>query len=312
MRGNTAPYQAVSGYPLPLGFNGRLAGLYRWFSGRPLNGHRYTDATGFRYGTMALDVSGHATSYQLLPGALRFLYVRLPAMLAVPFLIMWFIHPGESALMTLGLLTLAGWRADSWRRRRRFRREVIEPVARAVAGVTGTRLAKGQGHGIVDVPADFRDNPEAKIRIMLPVQWTPEDGHRAQLVRAVAAKLAMDELTPAWTLHGSRPCVSMSMPPAPPDMVAWLDAVADAEAMDEGSLMCGYGTRGKIEIFSLLLESPHMLINGGSGAGKSEYLAWLIAQFMRRGYGVIVLDAKFISHMWLPCVPLGRAHVSTP
>ena len=303
MRGNTAPYAAVGGYPLPLGFNGRLAWIYRWFSGRPLNGHRYTDATGFRYGTMALDVSGHATTFQMLPGALRFLYVRLPAMLAIPYVIMCLVHPRESALMTVGLATLAGWRADAWRRRRRFRREVIEPVARAVAAVTNTRLAKGQGHGIVDVPANFRDDPEAKIRIMLPVQWTPEDGHRAQLVRAVASRLAMDELTPAWTLHGSRPCVSLSMPPAPPDMVAWLDAVADADSMDEGALMVGYGARGKIEIFSLLLESPHMLINGGSGAGKSVFLAWMIAQFMRRGYGVLVLDAKFVSHMWLRRVP---------
>lgn len=303
MRGNTAPYQAIGGYPLPLGFNGRLAWIYRWFSGRPLNGHRYTDATGFKYGTMALDVSGHATQYQLLPGALRFLYARLPLMLAGPYALAFWLRPRESALIAAGILALAGWRADSWRRRRRFRRQVIEPVSAGAAAVLRTRRVSGQGHTWVSVPEDFRDNPEAKIQLRLPLDWIGQDGDRAALVKVVAAKLNMDELTPSWSLHGDTPSVSFALAPAPPQLVTFDMAKTMADGVPEDEVALGHGPRGKVETFSLVMESPHAILNGGSGAGKSVLLAYVIGQFMRRGAGVLVLDAKFVSHMWLRRVP---------
>lgn len=303
MRGNTAPYAAVGGYPLPLGFNGRLAWIYRWFSGRPLNGHRYTDATGFKYGTMALDVSGHATPYQLLPGALRFLYVRLPIMLTGPAILAAFIWPMIMYYVALGLVLVATWRIDRWQKRSAFRRDVIEPVSAGASAVLRSRRVVGQGHTWVFVPADFRDNPDAVIKIQLPLDWIGQDGDKSALIKVVASKLAIEELTPAWSLHGAVPMVSLHMPPAPPGAVSWLDAIEEADALVDGSLLVGYGPRHKPEIFSLLMESPHLLINGGSGAGKSVFLAWLVAQFMRKGYGVMVLDAKFVSHLWLNRIP---------
>jgi hypothetical protein len=297
------PYHAIGSYPLPLGFNGRWAPVYRWFSGRPLNGHRYTDATGFRYGTTALDVSGHATTYQFLPGALRFLYVRLPIMAAVPFVLAWLVWPLAMYLVTLGLVLVATWRVQRWRVHRAFRRDVIEPVAAGVSTVLATKRVAGQGHTWVDIPEDFRDDPEAKITVSLPLGWVARDGDRANLVSAVATKINMDELTATWTLSGSTPSVTLAKPAAPPEVATFASALADAEATPDNAPMVGYGARGKIENFSLALESPHLLINGGSGAGKSVFIAWLVAQFMRRGYGVLVLDAKFVSHMWLRRIP---------
>ena len=305
MRGTDSkidPYRAQS-YPLPLGFNGRRAWLYRWLSGRPMNGHRYTDATGFRYGTMSLDVSGHATSYQLLPGALRFLYVRLPMMAAIPALVTAWLWPMAMYYLALALALVATWRVQRWRQRVAFRRDVIEPVSAGVSAVLRAKRVAGQGHTWVSVPAGFRDDPEAKITVQLPGDWIAADGDRAALTKIVASKLALDELTPAWSLSGARPSVTFSLPPKPPDMVSWLEATRDAEAADEGEVVAGYGPRGKVEVFSLLLESPHALINGGTGAGKSVLVAWLVAQFMRRGYGVMVLDAKFMSHLWLNRIP---------
>jgi hypothetical protein len=303
MRGNLAPYSTEGHYPLPLGFNGRWAYLWRWFSGRPMNGHRYTDATGFRYGTMALDVSGHATTFQLLPGYKRFLYARLPVM-ALPWLVLaWLMNPAATYLALGGLATLAAWEVDKWRRVRRFRKDVIEPVSAGAAAVLKTKRAAGQGHTWVTVPPDFRDNPDAKVSVRLPLDFIGYEAERAALVATVSAKLNMDELTPAWSLHGAVPTVTFSVPPAPPKLVTFAEATADAEAMDEGSIMVGYGPRRKVEVFSLLLESPHAILNGGSGAGKSVLLAFMVAQFMRRGSGVLVLDAKFVSHMWLRRVP---------
>lgn len=302
MSRKTQPYHTQA-YPLPLGFNGNLTWLYRWFSGRPLNGHRYTDATGFHYGTMALDVSGRATTYQLLPGYKRFLYGRLPVMVAPAAVTAFVVEPRQASLAALGLATLGAKELDKARRARRFRREVIEPVAMGVASILHTGYAKGQGHQWVHVPQNFRDDDQAKITVHLPPEWIGDLGDKARMVELVATRLNLEELTPAWSWTNGRHSVAFSVPPKPPKLVTFDQGLAALDGLDDGELAMGLGARGKVETFSLLLESPHLLIAGGSGAGKSELLAYLVGQFMRRGYGVAVLDAKFTSHMWLRKVP---------
>ena len=288
-------------YPVPFGF-GHLAGLYRFFSGRPLNGHRYTDATAFRYGTASLDPSGKASAYHLLPGYKRFLYFRLPALLAIPYAVVAMANPRVAILLAIGLATLATWRLDGYRRVRRFRSQVVEPVATGVATVLRTGHVAGKGHEWVAIPPDFRDNPAAKIKVSLPLSWVAEEGDKARLVRLVAARLQLEELHPIWSLHSGRPSVEFSVPPKPPARLLFEDMPGTSGTEDTGEILMGMGAHHP-EVFSLLLESPHMLIAGGTGAGKSELLAFLVGQFMRRGYGVAVLDAKFTSHMWLRQVP---------
>lgn len=303
MRGNTAPYAAVGGYPLPLGFNGRLAWIYRWFSGRPLNGHRYTDATGFKYGTMALDVSGHATPYQLLPGALRFLYFRLPVMLAPVAILATLLWPRIMYYVALVLALVATWLIDRWRKRSAFRRDVIEPLSAGVSAVLRSRRVAGQGHMVVSVPEDFRDNHEAKVTIRLPLDWTGADGDRTALSKIVMAKLSMDELNAVWTLHGARPSVTFVQPVRPPKEVDFAEGVELAKAVDMSALALGVGVANRTEAFDLGLDSPHMIVAGGAGAGKSEFIAYLAGQWLRRSQGLAILDAKFTSHMWARRVP---------
>lgn len=288
---------------MPLGFNGKLGGAYRWFSGRPLNGHRYTDATGFRYGTMATDISGRATTFQLLPGYKRFLYARFPIMVAPAAAVAFAVEPGQASMASLGLATLGARKLDRYRRTRKFRKHVTEPVAAGVAALLKIKNAKGQGHTWVRVDEDFRDNEAAKIRIQLPPEWIGDEGDKERMVRLVAARLNLEELSPSWSWTNGNHTVEFSVPAKPPKLVSFEDGLAALEGLDEESLAMGLGSRGKREVFSLALDSPHLLIAGGSGAGKSELLAYLVAQFMRRGYGVAVLDAKFTSHMWLRSVP---------
>jgi hypothetical protein len=296
------PYHAEA-YPMPWGFNGALALPYRWFSGRPMNGHRYTNATGFRYGTAALDPSGYANGYQLLPGYRRFLYARLPLMLAPGASVLAVSAPEHAALLATGVSALLAKRADTYRRTRRFRQQVIEPVAMSVSTVLRMDNVAGKGHRWVSIPEDFRDTDMAKIVITLPVGWTAEQGDMARLVRAVGQRVQVDNLVATWHVHGDRPVVELAMPVKPPKIVDFVMATQLAEDMAEDALMMGLGARDAVEIFNLAMESPHLLIAGGSGAGKSELLAWLVGQLMRRGYGVAVLDAKFTSHMWLRKVP---------
>lgn len=295
-----APFHADQ-YPVPFGF-GHVAGVYRWFSGRPLNGHRYTDATAFHYGTASLDPSGRASSYHLLPGYRRFLYFRVPAMLAIPYVFVAMANPGVATMLAVGLATLATWRLDGYRRLRRFRGHVVEPVARGVSSVLRVGHVAGKGHEWVHVPRDFRDDPAATIRIALPMSWVAEDGDQARLVREVSRRLQVDDLAPTWSLYSPTPSVQLHVPPKPPGEVRPAELPELDVQEDTGDIVVGMGASHP-ESFSLNLESPHMLIAGGTGAGKSESLAAMVGQFMRRGYGVAVLDAKFTSHMWLRRVP---------
>lgn len=302
MGGDGGP-KYLSEYKLPPGFNGRLALPYRWFSGRPLNGHRYTDATGFRYGTKSLDPSGHANAYQLLPGYKRFLYVRLPIMLAPPAGVVAATAPEHAALLGLGMGTLAAKELHKYWGVRKFRRQVIEPVAIGVSAVMRTGHAAGRGHIWVAVPMDFRDNPEAVVRVRLPLSWLAENGDKRRLVDTVAARLNLEDMSPSWHFEAGQAWVDMRVPPKPPKKVSFTDVLSVWEDMKDTEPLLGLGAKDKPVSFSLTLDSPHLLIAGGSGAGKSELLAGIVGQFMRRGYGVVVLDAKYTSHMWLRKVP---------
>lgn len=304
------PYHAES-YALPLGFNGALAGPYRWFSGRPLNGHRYTDATGFRYGTMATDLSGRATAYQLLPGYKRFLYARFPIMVAPAAAVAFAVEPHQTTLAGVGLATLGARELDKWRRTRKYRRQVVEPVAAGLSAVMRQKHVDGRGYLWLNVPPDFRDVDGAKITAQLPTSWVGEDGDKKRMTDVVAARLNLSEATPSWTWKDGQHTVSWSVPPKPPKLVAFADGLALLDGLDAEAVSLGAGPRGARVSMSLKGDSPHAILAAGSGAGKSELLAYIVGQFMRRGSGILVCDAKFISHMWLRSVP-GVAYASEP
>jgi hypothetical protein len=290
-------------YPLPPGFGGRLALPYRWFSGQPLNGHRYTDATGFRYGTMSLDPSGHASTYKLLPGYKRFLYFRLPVTVSPAVAAVAYVEPELTTLGGVGLTLFGIKKTEDALRRRSFRRQVIEPVAIGVSGVMRKGHVKGQGWRWVHVPADFRDAEDAFVRVQLPLDWLAEDGDKRRLVEVVRSRLSVEDLSPSWHLEAGKSWVDLKVPPKPRTLVTFAEARQAMEESAPDAPVMGLGVRDAVVTFDLNLESPHLLIAGGTGAGKSELIAAIVAQFMRHGYGVMCLDAKFTSHMWLRKVP---------
>jgi hypothetical protein len=290
-------------WPCPPGFNGKLRNVYRWFSGRPMNGHRYTDATGFRHGTFAVDISGHAWSYHYWPGYQKFLVARLPAMAVGPLAILWLFRPLVVVWAVAIMATLAIPPIRTLAKDRGHRKNVVEPVAMAVAKVVNRRYVRGHGHEWVAIPRDFRDNPAAIVAIQLPPNWTADKGDMARVTETVAKRLAMPDIMATWNLAGMAPYVEYSQPVKPPKGVDVATGMAMAERVSDTELAMGAGPHGKPCTFSLALESPHLLIASASGGGKSVLLAYLVGQLMRRGYGLVILDAKYISHMWARRVP---------
>lgn len=199
--------------------------------------------------------------------------------------------------------SLAGCRAYGYVRHWTFRRHVVAPVTAVLDPVIRKHSPGGHGLARLDIPRDFRDREGADILVHLPMDWTPVKADMDHLSALLRQRLSADELVAAWSLAGRKPHVRYTLPAKPPSAVSFADMTAAAEGLPDGQLAMGAGTRGQLVAFDLAMESPHMLLGAGSGAGKSELLAWLVAQFMRRGYGVLCLDAKFVSHMWLRRVP---------
>jgi hypothetical protein len=198
---------------------------------------------------------------------------------------------------------MAGHRSIRYLRTWTFRRHVHEPVATVLDNIIRPRTPSGHGLVHVDIPRDFRDRESADIRVHVPMDWPATKEDMTAVSRTLEQRLATDTLTATWTLTGRKPYGTFTTPAKPPGKVAMTDMTAVAGEMSADKVVMGAGSRGQLVTFDLAMESPHLLLGAGSGAGKSELLAWIVAQFMRRGYGVLVLDAKFVSHMWLRRVP---------
>lgn len=199
--------------------------------------------------------------------------------------------------------TLMSVRTWTYLRLWTFNRHVVSPVMSVLDPVVRHASPTGQGLVHVDIPRHFRDIEGQAITVHVPMDWTPEKADIERVSRLLRERLHVDTLSASWTLHGRKPYGTFTLPAKPADMVSFTDMVSAADMSQETELTVGQGTRGQAVSFDLSMESPHMLIAGGSGAGKSEFLAWLVGQLMRRGYGVACLDAKFVSHMWLRQVP---------
>jgi hypothetical protein len=290
-------------YPCPPGFNGRLAGLYRFLSGRPLNGHRYTDATFWHPGTMATDLSGRASTYHLWPGWKRLMAIRLPLLATPGLAILAMTNPLAILWLAIILAMLAIPGLASMARERGHRRDVAEPLAIVLARIFNKRHVAKSGHTWVAIPRDFQDNPAAVARVTIPVNWPGDKGEMARVERAVAKKLASTDLVANWDLAGRTPVVEFSRPERPPAKLAMSEILAKLATVDADSLAMGLAKRGHLATFSLTEESPHLLIGAGPGAGKSELLAFLVGQLTRRGYGAVYLDAKYVSHMYARRIP---------
>lgn len=291
-------------YPLPWGFNGPVVStFYRWFSGRPMNGHRYSDATAFRPGRVATDPSRRTSPYHMLPGWKRFAFFRLPVMavpvesglLALPDHVLGpLTDPWVHASTGMALSSLAARRLYFWHRGRVFRNEVLRPLEQALQGVLHTKDSLN-----MEIPGDISGNDSATAVISVPAGWIGDDGDRRRFVDVARDRLRNGALEARWGLYGSSPFVELYTPPQPPTSVSFEFAEADLVSSRETAPMLGYGVGESIVTVSLELESPHILVNGPSGGGKSELVAGIVSQFLRKGYGLVVLDAKFNSHRWL-------------
>lgn len=284
--------------------------LYRFATGRPLDGHMRTNATFLHAGTKPLTKSGHTAPYNYWPGWKRgLLMTRLPAFGLLPFSALiemneltglsdawWLQH--RDHLVWLPLAAYSGTKTAGYLRGRKHSRDYLQPIEKAAITVLRSR-----DRVKADIPRGLVGAKDITARgsLFVPPGWAGQDGDREQLLTIVRDRLGAQELDANWNLEGRAPHMEMYVPAQPPKLIGW-DRMM--EAADTISPYLGDSAGGAVH-WKLGLDSPHMGIIGDSGCGKSELMAWIVAQFMRGGAGVVVLDPKYSSHKWL----MGRAGV---
>lgn len=158
---------------------------------------------------------------------------------------------------------------------------------------------------MVDVPLDWRAE-RAETLIRLPGEMLVDGQTRATILAAVTAKLGL--VDPTVTLHSAGPTQRMLITPRilPPESVSWSDVAPHIAAAPETAPVLGIGP-GRLPVAAdLVSDSPHVLVAGGTGAGKSVVIKILIAQMLAHGGVVVVCDLKRRSHTWLRDSPTDR------
>lgn len=187
-----------------------------------------------------------------------------------------------------------------WQQRETVR-EYIRPTWREVCQITGHRYDKREAARMVQLPATFgRDVEPGKlpdpVRIALP-PIALDPGVTKRLER-IGARLGMPGAVVEAHALGSATFLDVAPAALPPRKVRLETLRAAAEAADVDHPILGAGNGGTVVELDYNNDSPHIAISGGSGAGKSNTIAWIEAQRMRQAVFLVILDLKKWSHDW--------------
>lgn len=188
-----------------------------------------------------------------------------------------------------------GWR-EILQGRGSWERERIIPLARVLAPllqVEHRRLRRHEARKWVQVPRSYLSPKGKPVVISLPPHFSGADEkHCVRIIKAAGASLGAAEMVAEWQLAGETRQLLLSAPELPPKKVTYrqiLSLMGDAE---EYRPVLGMVSPEKVLHAEMIADSPHILINGGPGSGKSALLKWIACQAMHWGWGVIVLDWK--------------------
>ena len=296
--------QVVTGIPLAL-FTILLhkdrKRAWAWYSGAVMDGQKHTNATWFMRSHGAKPVlhhTGHAIWWHHLPRIHRAggrTSGTLAAYAAYAGLILAPLLTGLAlTLLASGGLGYLIWRIVRWLANWKHWRAWGRPTHRALAKKMGAPPAK------LEIARD-----RSTVVVGLPEEYVPSDRDKEEIVRAVTTKLALQSPAVDWSqLHGQKPQVVFSPCPAPPpSYVPWEGAFAAAvQRAAANELVFGLGIRNAVST-AKYSQSPHLMIPGDSGGGKSNLAAVLLLQEMMRGSLIFNLDPKWISHLWLQGLP---------
>lgn len=190
-----------------------------------------------------------------------------------------------------------------WQGKVRLKRQRAAEASKEVTATTAQRRRWRKGQALAE------ETEPSPVRINLPTGIAWNDKRKADLAKAVGVPLGMPDPKPEWHLRstrGRRPYVLLRPTNPPPALVTfdqikrWYDKATLARPV------LGLAAGNKPEYGDYDNNSPHWLLSGGSGVGKSVLAMGLFCQRMHHGAYLVVLDYKRVSHRWAFELPEDR------
>lgn len=265
--------------------------VVRFALGHPIRGHRSTNATYWRTGSVSLHPKEHPP---LNLGGLRLGYrpyyqralFRWSLTAGASYEVVGaFTHPWAT-----GFNTAAGVAAVSsaygFRAWQRHNQNATEPARNALQ----LQLAK-----LLDTPyADAAVTRDGTITVELPRDFILSEGSAKALNDVVERTMGRD-LEVHWPNLLKGRTVTWNDIPEPPAEVRY-DAIKELmAALPAGTLFLGLDTRHRPVTVNIDTETPHIGLSMGTGRGKSVLFRLLIAQLLAQGADITVLDVGQIS-----------------
>lgn len=227
--------------------------------------------------------------------------VLLLGLSATPWVALWGVAAYLAALALLGC-AWCGRRAGQAYRHRKVNREWIDPAARVLANILGARYVKRTARRGIQLPGNWGagrvgDQERLVARVAIPPGTPLSVALRKKIVENVGARLGIPAPVSAdWREFGADVFVELFAAPLPPATVTWADLRSAILAAPDDQVVVGRKTGGHIVTVSLTEDSPHFLMSGAAGTGKTVLARVFLVQRALRGDGLLILDPKRFSH----------------
>ena len=300
----------------------KAAGAHGWWTvwGRWLTGvdlmhgrHHWTNAGWFtrREDVKVLHRSGHASTWQhrnlatrlaWRAGSLLAAVVALVGLLVAPLVALVVLGATAAGLVTWGAIRVSQTRAAVWLLRVLHRSRRVQPMATALATITGT-APKAISAGVTWNPDYANAKPGDQVAAWrLPAGFKATGKERAAVEDLWRTRTGLD-LVPQWRTSDERPALVLTRAHELPRIVYLHSVLEKVEALPEDKTAIGIDDQGQLVCWDWGSESPHGLINAGSRHGKTETEEGMVCQVLRKGGRVTYIDVKRTSIQGLKGLP---------
>jgi hypothetical protein len=288
----------------PRGYRAKQA--IRFVSGRPLNGEYKTNHKWSKPGTQTTGAQVRATRWSYLPMRRRagIQLLTLGAIVAIPVgFVISVSGTSQTLRVIVWLLLLTGvWVTVEKSRKYMHRKEVLAPLAEAIAGRIGDSRYMHEPKQWMSVPLEVDDGPTV---IYLPNTYSPSQPQEKALVHMVARKVGLMNPTATFEYKGDRPYLELRPAPAPRELVSFSDPDIRAmiDRLQEGNYLIGLGPRDVQSTLDFNTQASHAGLSCAPGGGKSITGRALLMQELHDGGIALILDPRMDSQLWARGLP---------
>lgn len=282
--------------------------LARFISGRDLDGTRRTNATFTRHADTDLTEHQRASRWAHRRHAeragIRVAVTIVTAAIAWGLIFHRWATELSAVIVGAAAAVLIGWRIVLAAIRAKHNIRVVGPAYRTVATHAGQPRGEIPTRHLV-IPKDYRTNPKAEVRLTLGMHFLGLPGEKRLIQTALVNRLGHGEWQASFYQDHTPPYMTLHKLPQPPERLSLAEFVAHIDAAPNGKCLIGMGANNRVIGVNLDSDAPHVALSMGTGGGKTDTVAGIIAQLVRKGdcERIDVLDPKRISHNWARGLP---------